>query len=197
MKSMGLTSDSLGPIRDWVVQQTAAVQAVRARLKAEREEWEQTAGEVEDLELAQGLVQAVAQQIQEQMHNRIASVVGRALEAVFDEPYEFRIKFEQKRGHTEASLAFVRDGLEIDPMTASGGGVVDVAAFALRLACLLLHRPPLRRVIILDEPFKFVSAEYRGRLRLLLERLAEEMKVQIIMVTHIPELTTGKVIQIG
>ena len=171
--------------------------ATKSRLASEIAAREGAETLLMDVVAAQGLVQAVAQQIQQQAHNRIASVVSRALEAVFDEPYEFCINFEQKRGRTEAGLVFVRDGMEVDPMTASGGGVVDVAAFALRLSCLMLHRPPLRRLLILDEPFKFVSAEYRGRLRVLLDTLSKEMGVQMLMVTHILELKAGKVIDLS
>ncbi len=168
----------------------------KERLKVERAELRTVEQRRADLEQAQAIVQAVAKRVQEQVHARISSVVSRALETVFDEPYEFRIVFEQKRGKTEAALVFVRNGLEVDPMTASGGGVVDVAAFALRLACLLLHRPSVQRLLVLDEPFKFVSAEYRPRLRVLLERLSKDMDVQIIMVTHIPELKVGKVVEL-
>ena len=142
------------------------------------------------------VTQHVAEAIQENAHKQIAAVVSRCLEAVFDEPYEFEIIFERKRNRTEARLVFVREGLEVDPMSASGGGVVDVACFALRLACLMLSRPPKRRLVVLDEPFKFVSAGYRDNVRTMLETLAEEMQVQFIMVTHIEELQTGKVIQI-
>jgi len=145
---------------------------------------------------AQELAQAVAQAIQQQAHDRIAEVVSRCLEAVFDEPYQFIINFERKRGRTEASLRFKRDGVEVDPMTASGGGVVDVAAFALRLSCLVLNNPPLRRVLILDEPFKFLSKHYRPRIRDLMLTLAQEMKVQFVMVTHIQELVSGTVVEV-
>ena len=82
-------------------------------------------------------------------------------------------------------------------MSASGGGVVDVAAFALRLSCLMLSKPPLRRLLVLDEPFKFVSAEHRDRIQTLLRTLAEEMRIQILMVTHIEQLVTGDVLELA
>jgi len=84
-------------------------------------------------------------------------------------------------------------------MTAAGGGVVDVAAFALRLSCLMLSKPPLRRILILDEPFKYVSERrgYRERVRQLLESLAEEMGIQILMVTHIEALQTGDIVELS
>lgn len=146
---------------------------------------------------AQEILQVIAQTIQQQAHDRISHVVSRCLAAVFDEPYTFRIHFDRKRGKTEAQLVFVRDGLELgNPKDAAGGGVIDVAAFALRLSCLLLTRPPARRFMVLDEPFRFVSAEYRPLLPHLLQCLSDEFDIQIVMVTHVEELVTGKVVKI-
>ena len=76
---------------------------------------------------------------------------------------------------------------ELDPLQSCGGGILDVAAFGLRLACLMLQRPQPARVLILDEPFRFVSSHYRSNVRALLSELSQEMGVQIIMVTHIEE----------
>ena len=147
---------------------------------------------------AQRLVQAVAEQVQQQAHRQIASVVTRCLKSVFGEDaYEFRINFERKRGKTEARLLFTRDGLDVDPLEAAGGGVVDVAAFALRLACLCLSLPRKRKLLVLDEPFRFVSREYRPHVRELLLTLAKEMQVQIIMVTHAEELVCGRVVELS
>jgi len=180
-----------------VDRQLAKRAAAKERCSIERRELEEVQEEIEALEEAQALAQLVAQQIQSQAHSQIADTVTKCLEAVFDEPYIFKIQFERKRGKTEARLVFERDGLEVDPLTASGGGVVDVAAFALRLSCLLLARPPVRRLLCLDEPFRFVSVGLRGRVRVLLENLADEMGVQILMVTHDPQLRAGKVLKIG
>ncbi len=145
---------------------------------------------------AQEILQLIAQAVQQQSHDKIATVVSKCLESVFDDPYQFKIEFERKRGRTEASLRFVRRDLDADPLSAAGGGVVDVAAFALRVACLMLHRPRLSKVVILDEPFKFVSAQYREGVRTMLEELAKDLKIQIVMVSHIEELETGKVIEL-
>lgn len=147
---------------------------------------------------AQKIAQAVAAQVQHSAHERIAAVVDRCMAAVFDEPYSLDIQFEQKRGKTEAVIQFKRGELVVEPLEAAGGGVVDVAAFALRLACLVLRRPALRRLIVLDEPFRFVhSPRYRERVRTMLETLASEMGVQIIMVTGIDELQCGTVLEMG
>ncbi len=152
--------------------------------------------ELSNVEQAQAVTQAVAQTIQQHIHNRIAGVVTQCLHSVFPEPYDFRITFERKRGRTEARLVFVREELEIDPMTGSGGGVIDVAAFALRLASLILQRPPVRRLLVLDEPFRFVSKEHLPKVRSMLESLSKEMGVQFILVTHLDALQIGTVVEL-
>jgi DNA repair exonuclease SbcCD ATPase subunit len=47
--------------------------------------------------------------------------------------------------------------------------------------------------MILDEPFRYLSEEYRPKVAVLLEKLAEEFDFQFIIVTHIPELAIGSV----
>lgn len=165
-------------------------QAARAAYIAATDD-EQEAGEV------QKILQEVAATVQAKAHARIARLVARCLGAVFTEPYEFEIEFEQKRGRTEARLVFKRGVNEVDPLNASGGGVVDVCSFALRLAALVASRPARRKVLIMDEPFKHLSREYRPAVRGLLEGLAMELGMQFIIVTHDPALQIGKVVEIG
>lgn len=151
-----------------------------------------------DARQAQAIVQGVGQHVQEQVHKQIAAVVTRCLKTVFqDEAYSFRIIFERKRGKTDARLAFFENEVEIDPIKEGAGGQVDVAALALRLACLLLIRPPLRRVLILDEPFRNVNgAKYQARVGQLITDLASEMNIQFIIVTDDDWLQIGKVIRL-
>lgn len=172
-------------------------QVASATVAQEREALEEAQAHLEAVETALKVLQDVAQTVQQQAHAQVSAIVSQCLEAVFEAPYEFRLVFEQKRSKTEARLVFLRNGEELDPLTAAGGGVVDVAAFALRLACLVLTRPPLRRLLVLDEPFRFVSQGYRGRIRDLLEALSDQLQVQIIMVTHIPELQVGTVVTLS
>jgi hypothetical protein len=153
-------------------------------------------------EEAQQIIQLVSVAIQQEAHDKIASVVSRCLEAIFDEPYEFKINFERKRGKTEAVLTFVRGGMTLtDPLNEAGGGVIDVAAFALRLACLVLERPVRRRLLVLDEPFSGIrGAVYRQRMRGLVETLASEFDVQFILnidADVYPEFMLGNVIELG
>lgn len=175
---------------DWTLARRKAVE--------EREALEKTTESLAAATEAQELAQQVAQQVQQQAHEQIASVVSQCLETVFDEPYTFRIIFDRKRGRTEARLVFERDGEEFDPLTASGGGVVDVAAFALRLSCLMLSKPALRKTLVFDEPFRFIHGDtYRDRVRLMVEKLSADLGVQFIIATGIEELKTGTILDLG
>lgn len=145
---------------------------------------------------AQEIIQHVAQDIQARVFGTIADVVTHCLKSVFGDTYRFIVDFQRKRNRTEAELYLEKDGERFDPLSATGGGIVDVASFALRLVSILLAAGRTRRILILDEPFKFLSAEYRERARDMLEAVANEMGFQIIMVTHIDEFRLGKVIEI-
>ena len=170
----------------------------KERVKDERIALAEAEDNLSRISEAQNIVQHVAQGVQQQAHERIASVVSRCLEIVFGEDaYEFKILFERKRGRTEARLVFMRDEHEVNPRSGSGGGVLDVASFSLRLACLLLTKPSPRRLIVMDEPFKNVhGSDYRERVGIMLKTLAEEMDFQFIMSTGISDFELGKVINL-
>lgn len=166
------------------------------RKQKEEEELDKAKKHLEHMLEAQNIIQEIAKVIQTKGQEQLASIVTRCLEAVCDNPYEFKIIFEEKRGRTEARLVFIRDGREIDPTTESGLGVVDIASFALRLSSLLLIRPAKRRVLVLDEPFRFVSEGVIPRVRELLLSLSKELGVQFIIITHEKGLRAGKILEL-
>ena len=174
----------------------------QVKLSVEQEEsaLEKTTQKIKDTTEANQTIQSIAQAIQEKIHTRIAAIVTRCLNAVFDDPYEFQIKFERKRGKTEAKMVFIRDGMELDdPMQEIGGGVIDIASFALRLASIILSNPKLDRVLVLDEPWKAVRGEgNKKRTRAMLLKLADDLKFQFIVNTDIEAYKSlGKVIELS
>jgi DNA repair exonuclease SbcCD ATPase subunit len=170
---------------------------VSKQVKEERKSLQEAKTYLDEVTQAQKLTQSVAEYVQEQAHKQISRIVTKCLQTIFgDEAYEFRINFSQKRSKTEAELVLVRDSQEVDPTEASGGGVVDLVSFALRLACLVLSTPKKRKLLVLDEPMKHLSSEYRPAVKEMLEGLSKELGIQIIMVTHSTELVAGKVIEL-
>jgi len=151
-----------------------------------------------DIKEAQQITQAVAQTLQQQAHSKISNVVTACLKMVFfDKNYEFQLKFERKRNRTEAKPILIKDGNEIqNPLDEDSGGVVDVAGFALQLSALMLTKPKVRDFMGLDEPFKYVSEEYRDNVRQMIEKLSEDFDIQFLVVTHQSELNCGKVVRL-
>ncbi len=152
-----------------------------------------------DTVAAQQIAQQIAQRVQQQAHAKIAAVVARCLRTVFpDDPYEFQIVFDSKRGRTEAALQFMRAGMVLDdPLNAAGGGVVAVAAVALRISALMLSRPPLRRLLVLDETIAHLhNPDAQARFGQLLERLATDLGIQFILATGADGLRVGTVIKL-
>lgn len=166
-----------------VVEERAALKAAKEHLASARK--------------AQQVLQEVARSVQQSANAQICRVVTRCLKAVFGEDgYDFELHLTCKRGKTEAEPRFLRGGKVVDPMGGSGGGCVDVASLALRLAELILSRPQRRRLLVLDEPLKHLSREYRPAARELVMKLAEELGVQFILVTHSKALRIGKVVKL-
>jgi len=139
-------------------------------------------------EKAQAIIQKVAQETQQQLEYHISDIVSLALDTIFEDPYQFTVEFVVRRNKTECELVFKRDGERISPLSASGGGVVDVASFALRIALWTLQNPKSRNTLILDEPFKFLSKDLLPRACDLLQELRDRLSLQFIIVTHLDEL---------
>lgn len=135
-------------------------------------------------EQAREIVRTVGLATQQELQFHISDITSLALEAVFDDPYELKVEFVERRNKTECDLKFVRGDMEIDPMTASGVGAVDVASFALRIASWSMMRPRTRPTIILDEPFRFLSENYQDKASQMLKELSEKLGLQFIIVTH-------------
>lgn len=139
-------------------------------------------------EKAQAIIQTVAKQTQQELEYHISEIVTLAFQSIFPNPYEFQLEFVIQRNKTEALIWFIRGGERAKPKDACGGGVVDIASFALRIALWALKQPKSRNTLILDEPFKNLSANLQPKASQLLQELSKKLNLQIIMVTHCQEL---------
>ena len=130
--------------------------------------------------------QNVAEEMQQDIANTICMIATSALYAVFPNPYDCKIRFDIKHNVVEASIYFERNGEEYDPIEDSGGGVIDVASFAIRVAFIFLSNRS--RVIIADEPFKNVAKAFLPKIPEMVRLLSDKLGVQFIIVSHIQEL---------
>jgi len=185
--------ETIGKLLDSKLQQLAVREQSLSEKEEKQKELEQS---ITDTLTAQKVAQVVAEETQRNLEEHISGVVTKAFQAIFDDPYEFRVRFETKRGKTECNLFFVKNGQEVDPLSAAGGGTIDVASFALR--CAIWAMKPNRPVFILDEPFRFLSRDLQHKASAMLKLFSETLGVQIILISHIPEIieSADKVIEV-
>lgn len=139
---------------------------------------------VENVEKAREAIKTVALQTQKQLELHISSIVSLALSAVFDDPYALTINFVERRGKTEADIKFVRNGQEIDPLSSSGGGAINIACMALRMSLWSLQPIKTRPLLVLDEPFRDLSLGLQEKAGKMIKMLSDKLGVQFIIVSH-------------
>jgi DNA repair exonuclease SbcCD ATPase subunit len=161
--------------------QRIATEQILQSLKADLKEKTRSLHRHEE---AKEIIRTVGQKTQEQLSFHISDITTLALEAVFKDPYELKVDFVQRRNKTECDLLFTRDGMEVKPLDSSGGGAVDVAAFALRIASWSMMNPRTRNTIVLDEPLRFLSGDNQERASSMIKELSKRLGIQFIIVTH-------------
>ena len=138
----------------------------------------------ENLESAQAIIQLISQATQQELQYHINELVSLSLAAVFDDTYTFEVDFVQRRNQTEADLWFVRDGERINPLYATGGGPIDVAAFALRVSLWSLRKNRSRAILVLDEAAQHIKGNDANiKFIQMVKGLSERLGIQVIMVS--------------
>lgn len=148
---------------------------------------------IENLQKAKAIIIEVGSNTQNEIKEYIEETVTLALQSVFDEDIYFIMEFNYtKREQFEIYFYIEHLGIKMEPRKDTcGGGIIDVCSFALRLVCLTLDDPEIESVLILDEPFKNVSAVYTPAVGQMVVDIAKLMNIQIIMVTHIDMFIEG------
>jgi DNA repair exonuclease SbcCD ATPase subunit len=130
------------------------------------------------------LIKLAGLKTQEQLQYHISDITSMAMEAVFPDPYDIRVEFIQRRNKTECDIFFVRDEQKVDPLSSSGGGAIDVATLALRVACWSMNIPHTRNVIVLDEPLKNLDKKKQELGSQIIKEISQKLGIQFIIVTH-------------
>lgn len=175
---------------DKALQDLSAVNAARKeqiRMAAEAAQSEEASRELAlDWERASDVLRSFSDDKSANLRADIERLVSHALVSVFDEPMEFKLTTRTLRGQQSVEFSLVSNGVERPVLGSHGGGVSQVVAFVLRLVVVMLS--PNRHVLILDEPFSQVSAEFRPRLAAFLREIVDATDLQLILVTHDTEI---------
>ena len=178
----------LTQIRRRLEQEKGSFSMLRKKLHVYNDEISELEKKKQDIELARVLIREIGFKTQEQLQYHISDITSLALSAVFEDPYELKVAFVQRRDKMECDLTFTRAGVELDPLNSSGYGAVDVASLALRVASWSMQRPRRRNTIILDEPLKYLSEDMQVFAGKMIKELSDKLGIQFIIVTHEPLL---------
>lgn len=156
-----------------------------ARHEAERENLASLLSEV-DQSIA--ILTKLAELKRKDLEQRVEDILTYALTSVFEQPYKFKIQSTLRGNQIRMEFKIEKNGAETDIIDGQGGGIVDVVSFVLRVVNLLLYKPSVRKLIILDEFGKHISREYLPNVASLIKELSDRTGIQFLIVTHASEL---------
>lgn len=127
---------------------------------------------------------------------RIKELATRSLRTIYDDTTLDVEIVQSKRGESPSVEFLVsQDGNTLDPLIEMGGGVVDVLSLVLRL--IVIEIMNLQGPLMLDEPFKFLSADYVRRASEFLHEYSQEMDRQVILITQSPDYIGDKIFDVS
>jgi predicted ATPase len=133
---------------------------------------------------AQEIMNMVGILAQDDTKQVFEGLVTQAVQAVFGDEYTFELESRVARGKPEIELFIVENGTKYSPKDEKGGGLVDIISFALRIVSWAIREPRSQNTLILDEPFRCLHKEVLSFLSEMMQKISEELGLQIICITH-------------
>jgi DNA repair exonuclease SbcCD ATPase subunit len=124
---------------------------------------------------------------QQVLKDRLEGIVTYALSRVFEREFKFIVEFRQSRANVIVEFKLASEETAWEPVSLQdgrGGGVCEIVGFIMRLVFLMYLKSQQRQIMVLDEPFGWVSAQYVDNLMELIRELALKTGLQFIIVTH-------------
>lgn len=159
-------------------------------LESEQKKLDTSNAKARECESALKLLELVGTTSRERIKQEIETLVTHALTSTFDrDDYSLVAEFLHRRNQIECDLLLGvgNEGDDtfhtMDPLDSNGGGIVDVITTSLRFVLLtMLHQ---EGPSVLDEPGKYVSAEYQRSFLNFMQEVSEKTNRQVIVSTHI------------
>ena len=165
------------------------IEAINSSLDRGKVELKDLTNKSEELEQASEALKVIFESVKKKSIDSIENLVTHALNSIWEHSYEFKILTQERGTSSTNRFALIKEGNESDIMDSHGGGIVNIIAFILRVIFTLKNNPELRPILILDEPFAFVSDSYHDKIGQLLLELIENLGISVVMVTHQPIIT--------
>lgn len=188
MSNLNDVSARVRRLRKVVDRRIAEARVIAASGKQLNEELELATADVDLYNKVAITLASIGENRQAAAQQQIEELVTRGLVSIFGDELSFHV-IQTQRGKTPEVKFIVKSQIngrpvETSVMDARGGGLAAVVGFLLRLVVLLLSKDIKEPILVLDESFSHVSAEYERPLAEFIKELVDKTKVQIIMVTH-------------
>jgi len=162
---------------------------VQLQLESVDSELNALSDEIESYGKVLGIFNSLSSSIQVEFFTVVEKLISEGLTSVFQESINFKIESSIKS--QQVSLEFYledSDGNKTPLIDSRGGGLVSLCGLLLRILMVRLMRNKVAQVLILDEPLAHLSVEYRSSAGELISTLSKRLGIQILMVSHLPEL---------
>lgn len=167
-------------------------EALLSSLRKQIYQFENEEHQLELIKKCQIFLQGIAEKVQNSAKLQIEQIVQATLDVCFPGQFKFDITFIPARGKTNVEISLIEDGEKINPMLATGGSLIDIISFGLRMAVLSVRMQdkdsPVDNVLLMDEPFKFLDSHRQIVIAHLLKDMCQTLGIQIVIITHRQEI---------
>ena len=162
----------------------------RLQLKECKQKIKNTEAEIATIENCTRVIVSVVKEEQHKLKTKVEELMNSIVTSLFEkEDYNF-VLLEQTRGDLVEFRPAILDSdkNEYDPEDELGGSIVDLIGLAWKVICLCLERPAKRRILIADEPFRFIGKSLLPKIGDMLNNISSKLGIQIIINTHEDDL---------
>lgn len=181
---------TLAPLRERLDLYDRSITASEALLKERKKKLRDLEKELDDLKSEKDLltmVDTTLSTISSKLLGKSLKVVDKlvttGLRITFDDlNLEFKTTVEKSRGKTAVKFDLLQNGISRPIKDSYGGGVIVILGVLLRIITIISLNS--RRVLLLDESLSHLASAYIPNASRLMKKLCEELKFDILMVTH-------------
>jgi ABC-type cobalamin/Fe3+-siderophores transport system ATPase subunit len=186
MSTFAAVEEMVGRASQRIERRIGEAKALAAQGQKSQQEAEEYKAQVIACEEAVAFLNSFADERQTAVQKKIETLVTHGVQTIFGDDMTFHVISEQKANRTEVTFSLRSmmgdETVETPILDARGGGVAAVVGFLLRLIVTMLRDE--RPLLVMDETFAQLSADYEPRLAEFIRELVDQTGVQILMVTH-------------
>lgn len=126
---------------------------------------------------------AISMKTEQDILAYMGSLVTAGVQDIFQEDWKVELR-STSAAQKGLNIFLIKDGQEEQIPDAVGGGVSQVVSLLIRLIVVHLLKGRIRQFVFLDEPLSHLADEYVGRAGDVLANTAQQLGIQIVMITH-------------